>query len=146
MTRTFLIIIFLVAIVHNNSYGQEKQLDYKTLTLAETPVFVNIDSLKGASLSEDEISLLTNLTDKCVQKWNKKLPVRYTDGYRGDRKAEDYYRQYIAAYNKAGDKLVWINFIRKTDVKELPEKLITITDSQFYYNCWVNLSQSMILN
>jgi hypothetical protein len=146
MTRGLLIIIFLVATVNNKSYGQERQLDYKILTLAKTPVFMDIDSLKEASLSENEISLLANLTDKCVQKWNRKLPVKYTDGYRGDRKLEDYYRQYIAGYNKAGDKLVWINFIRKTDVKELPEKLIMITDSPFYYSCWVNLSQSKILD
>jgi len=128
-------------------YGQENQKqDYKILILAETPVFMDVDTLEGASLNESEISTLVNLSGKCMQKWNKTQPVKYKDGYRRDRKAEDYYRQYLAAYNKSGDKLVWINFIRKTDVKKLPEKIVIITDSQFYYSCWVNLNQLRIVN
>ncbi|MEJ7643750.1 MAG: hypothetical protein WKF87_04095 [Chryseolinea sp.] len=146
MTKKHIIILVLIAtIIRCKSYGQDNiKQDFKILNLAETPMFMNIDTLKGASLNATEIASLANLADKCVRKWNEKLPIKYADGHKSDRRSEEYYKQYLPTYNRVGDKLVWINLIRKTDVKELPEDLITITDSQFYYNCWVNLSQSRI--
>lgn len=96
--------------------------------------------------NKNEISILVNLADKCIQKWNENLPIKYTDGHRGYRQLVDYYRQYLPTYNRSGEKLVWINFIKKSEVKELPEKITMVTDSQFYYNCWVNLNQSKILD
>jgi hypothetical protein len=119
MTKTHIIFLVLVAtIVSNKSYGQENQKqDFKILVLKETPIFIDIDSLKGASLNGNEMSILVNLTDKCIQKWNGKLTIMYADGHKDDRKPEDYYKQYLPAYSKSGDKLVWVNFIRKRDVK-----------------------------
>ena len=137
--------MLIVTMVNNNSYGQENQgQNFKILFLSETPLFMDIDSLKDATLDDRDITILTGLTDECFKKWNEKIPLKYTDGYKGDRKSEEYYKQYLAAYSKSGDKLVWINFIRKKDVKGLPERLIMITDSPFYYNCWVNLTKSKI--
>jgi hypothetical protein len=146
MTRTYTIILVLIsAIFHDRSYGQiNQQQDFIILALAETPIFMDIDTLKGASLNENEISILVNLADKCVQRWNEELPIKYTGGYDGNRKSEDYYRQYISAYNESGNKLVWINFIKKSDTNEIPKQLFMSVDNPHYFNCWVNLTQLRI--
>ena len=147
MIKTFVILLVLIALINIESFGQKNhKQEFKILTLGETPLFMDTDTLRDASLNEKDISRLDELTDKCIQKWNEKIPVKYIDGYRGDRKSEEYFIQYLAAYNKSGEKIVWVNFLRKKDVKELPDKLVIITDSQFYYNCWINLNQSKIIN
>lgn len=105
---------------------------------------MDIDTLKGASLNENEISVLVNLADKCVEKWNEELPIKNAGEYNGNRKSGAYYRQYISAYDESGNKLVWINFIKKSDTKEIHEKLFISVDNPHCFNCWVNLTQLRI--
>jgi hypothetical protein len=147
MIKTYTIFLVLIAVViHDNSYSQTNTgPDFTILVLSETPMFMDVDTLQGASLTENEISVLVDLSDNCLQRWNAERPIKYLDGHNGNRKLEDYYKQFLPTYNKSGDKSVWINFIKKSDIKELPKKLFVSTDNPHYYNCWVNLNELRIL-
>ncbi len=107
---------------------------------------MDIDSLKAASLNENDIPRLMALAEKHVENWDNEQPIKYTSGVKRPRQLKDYFLQYLPVYGKSGNKLVWINFIWKSDVKELLQTLFTSADNPHYSNCWVSLPQEKILS
>ena len=123
-------------------------------------VFQGKDSLNATTLSRNEICVLDSMVSEYIKNYN--CDVLKKEKEKNDLKNPElrvnglllkdnhsYFKQYLPAQNTKNKKIVWVNCIHQTEIKEKDYKsqgIIIIADgANKYFNLWINLTDREIL-
>lgn len=114
----------------------------------DQPVLMNIENQKERYTPEEEDVLLAEqLIKKGLTELNNSMINQGSGCPVIHRNLRKYVRQYVGYVNTAGEKVIWINFLWKsdTDMQALANEVSIVLDGcSHYWNIKVNLNQRML--
>jgi hypothetical protein len=132
---------------NNSNFGKIDNSDYYILEFEPNEKYPLFEDAKPTKLSHEEIIAIEKIIKPQIKKttaeWRLEKDIASDKNFY-------YNRQYIAAVNENGEKLVWINFFCHDtwkDSYDLTKTRLNISDGgKCYFKLKVNISQKKIIN
>ncbi|MCJ8291351.1 MAG: hypothetical protein MJK07_16375 [Flavobacteriales bacterium] len=135
------------------------QVDSNRIVLLELDsTYLKRKDRSNANLKIDEYSQIQSLIENRLEEYNQEEEARYSklqiehpnDKFRKQDfviNLFDYARQYVAYFNKQGEKIVWINCFCVAYNNEWKEAVFIASDGgNCFFNLTVNLTTNKIIN
>ncbi|WP_400076953.1 hypothetical protein [Winogradskyella sp. R77965] len=123
-----------------NISNQNRAKDFVVIEIDSTNSFM-FKGLKPAKLNKDEIESIHNIVEACVNAYNDER--NYSKDDSEYLSLINYSRQYIAYYNKKGEKEVWANFYSgNLDGVDRKQILIVEDGGNSYFQLNINLDKN----
>lgn len=148
-----LIFVFLILAVSckslrkNSNVGIIGNSEYYILEFNPNETYPLFVDAEPTTLSHEEIIFVENVikgrVEKTISEWRSATKNEY------DENKYQYDRQYVAALNEEGEKLIWINFFCNNDLGEIydlrRERTNTSDGGRCYFEIKVNLTNKEII-
>ncbi|WP_139856818.1 hypothetical protein [Aequorivita sinensis] len=150
--RTLLFTILILAISckslrNNSNIGKIGNSDYYILKFEPNEKYPIFENAQPTELTHEEIveteKIIKSKVDKITSEWRAETDNEYAES------EYQYDRQYIAAINENGEKLIWINFFCEKSLAEFydlrKERTNTADGGKCFFQLKVNLTKKTII-
>ena len=138
--KTLAYLIFIFSFFANFCWSQvndniKSKIDTSKIAILPTEKYWGFKDLEAAKLSNDEILFAEKLLSKSVKEYNKGKKYNQID-------LKEYYRQYFAAKNLKGEKLVYINCFCGNAAINWKEEIEDVDDGgKCFFQLRINLTK-----